>query len=135
MESSSLLARIVRNVVDAMTGTPSIIAGLFLYLIWVAPLKNSPYAKSGLVAGLALSVLMLPLVTQGRARGDPHRAGIAARGGAGSGSAPVEGGPSGRPPDGRVGLITAAILGVANAGETAEVLFTAGGTAITTGTR
>ena len=35
VESRSLLARIVRNVVDAMTGTPSIIAGLFMYLIWV----------------------------------------------------------------------------------------------------
>lgn len=40
----------------------------------------------------------------------------------------MEGGDSGRPSDSEVGLITAAILGVARtAGETAEVLFTAGG--------
>lgn len=128
VESRSLLARIVRNVVDAMTGTPSIIAGLFLYLIWVAPLKNSPYAKSGLVAGLALSVLMLPLVTRAALEvirivpGSLREAALAL------------GAPQWKVvlrvvlPTARVGLITAAILGVARtAGETAEVLFTAGG--------
>ncbi len=128
VESSSVLARIVRNVVDAMTGTPSIIAGLFLYLIWVAPMKTSPYAKSGLIAGLALSVLMLPLVTRAALEvirivpGSLREAALAL------------GSPQWKVvirvvlPTARVGLITAAILGVARtAGETAEVLFTAGG--------
>ena len=30
-------ARVVRNVVDAMNGSPAIIAGIFVYLFWVRP--------------------------------------------------------------------------------------------------
>ena len=59
VESRSLLARIVRNVVDAMTGTPSIIAGLFMYLIWVGP--HGVNGKSGFVAALTLSIMMIPV--------------------------------------------------------------------------
>ena len=50
-DGNGVLARIVRNVVDAMSGTPSIIAGLFVYLLWVAPHKHS--GKTGLAAGAA----------------------------------------------------------------------------------
>jgi phosphate transport system permease protein len=128
IESRSLLARVVRNVVDAMTGTPSIIAGIFLYLIWVFPRANGGVGKTGLTAALALSVLMLPLVTRAAFEvirivpGSLREAALAL------------GSPQWRVvlkivlPTARVGLITAAILGVARtAGETAEVLFTAGG--------
>ena len=128
VESRSLLARIVRNVVDAMTGTPSIIAGLFLYLIWVFPHHTASDAKSAAVAGVALSVLMLPLITRAALEvirivpGSLREAALAL------------GAPQWRVvlrivlPTARVGLITASILGVARtAGETAEVLFTAGG--------
>ncbi len=52
----------VRNVIDAMTGTPSIIAGIFIYIILVKPRGTN--GLDGLAAGLALSVLMLPLVTR-----------------------------------------------------------------------
>ncbi|MGA2522318.1 MAG: ABC transporter permease subunit, partial [Acidimicrobiales bacterium] len=122
VESRSLLARVVRNVVDAMTGTPSIIAGIFLYLIIVLPLAHGGEGKTGLTAGLALSVLMLPLITRAALEviiivpGSLREAALAL------------GAPQWRVvlrivlPTARVGLITAAILGVARtAGETAEV--------------
>jgi phosphate transport system permease protein len=125
-EGNGVLARIVRNVVDAMSGTPSIIAGLFVYLLWVAPHKHS--GKTGLAAGAALFIMMLPVVTRAAQEvirvvpGSLREAALAL------------GAPQWRVilqivlPTARTGLITAAILGVARtAGETAEVLFTAGG--------
>ena len=59
VESRSLLSRLVRNIVDAMTGTPSIIAGLFIYILWVVP--HGVNGKSGLVAAVTLSIMMLPV--------------------------------------------------------------------------
>lgn len=128
VESRSVLARLVRNIVDAMTGTPSIIAGLFMYLIWVAP--HGVNGKNGFIAALTLSIMMIPVtcraalevirVVPGGLREAAHALGS----------------PEWRVtlrvvlPAARVGLITAAVLGIARtAGETAEVLFTAGGSA------
>ena len=128
VESRSFLARIVRNVVDAMTGTPSIIAGLFVYLLWVQP--HGVNGKNGFIAALTLSIMMIPVtcraalevirIVPGSLREAAHALGS----------------PEWRVtmrvvlPAARVGLITAAVLGIARtAGETAEVLFTAGGSA------
>jgi phosphate transport system permease protein len=128
VESHSILARIVRNIVDAMTGTPSIIAGLFMYLIWVQP--HGVNGKNGFIAALTLSIMMIPVtcraalevirIVPGSLREAAHALGS----------------PEWRVsmrvvlPAARVGLITAAVLGIARtAGETAEVLFTAGGSA------
>ena len=126
VNSGSLLSRVVRNVIDAMTGTPSIIAGIFIYIILVKPRGTN--GLDGLAAGLALSVLMLPLVTRAAVEV------IIIVPGALRESALALGAPQWRVilqvvlPTARAGLITAAILGVARtAGETAEVLFTAGG--------
>jgi phosphate transport system permease protein len=55
------LASLVRFVVDVMTGIPSIVAGLFVFAFWVLGLHQG---FSGLAAGLALSVLMLPVVVR-----------------------------------------------------------------------
>lgn len=55
------LAAVVRFVVDVMTGIPSIVAGLFVFAFWVLGLHQG---FSGLAAGLALSVLMLPIVVR-----------------------------------------------------------------------
>ena len=52
-------ATAVRFVVDVMTGIPSIVAGLFVFAFWVLALGQG---FSGLAAGIALSVLMLPIV-------------------------------------------------------------------------
>ena len=128
VESHSVLSRLVRNIVDAMTGTPSIIAGLFMYLIWVQP--HGVNGKNGFIAALTLSIMMIPVtcraalevirIVPGSLREAAHALGS----------------PEWRVtlrivlPAARVGLITAAVLGIARtAGETAEVLFTAGGSA------
>jgi phosphate transport system permease protein len=126
VESKSVLAKIVRNVVDAMTGTPSIIAGLFIYILWVVP--HGVNGKSGLVAAVTLSIMMLPVTCRAALEvirivpGSLREAALAL------------GAPQWRVvlrvvlPTAKAGLITAAILGIARtAGETAEVLFTAGG--------
>ena len=55
------LASAVRFFVDVMTGIPSIVAGLFVFAFWVLALGRG---FSGLAAGLALAVLMLPVVVR-----------------------------------------------------------------------
>ncbi|HZQ27141.1 MAG TPA: phosphate ABC transporter permease PstA [Acidimicrobiales bacterium] len=51
----------VRFLVDVMTGIPSIVAGLFIFAFWVLGLGQG---FSGLAAGFALAVLMLPVVVR-----------------------------------------------------------------------
>jgi phosphate transport system permease protein len=55
------LASAVRFFVDVMTGIPSIVAGLFIFAFWVLILDQG---FSGLAAGLALAVLMLPVIVR-----------------------------------------------------------------------
>ncbi|HLX88811.1 MAG TPA: phosphate ABC transporter permease PstA [Acidimicrobiales bacterium] len=127
-ESKSALSRVVRLVVDAMTGTPEIIAGLFVYLLWVQPRHTN--GQSGVAASMALGIMMLPFVTRGAQEvlktvpGSLREAGLAL------------GAPQWRLtlrvvlPTAKVALLTVTILGVARAvGETAAVYFTAGGSA------
>jgi phosphate transport system permease protein len=116
----------VSYVVDAMTGSPAIIAGLFVYLLWVKPQKES--GQTGFAAALALSVMMLPIVTR------TAQEVISIVPGSLKEAALALGSPQWRSvvrvtlPTARVGLVTAVILGIARvAGETAPVLFTAGG--------
>ena len=52
-----ILARLVSFLSDVMTGVPSIIMGLFIYLIWVVH-----FGYSGLAGSFALACLMLPIV-------------------------------------------------------------------------
>jgi phosphate transport system permease protein len=119
-------AKLVSNVVDAMTGSPAIISGLFIYILWVVPQKEA--GQTGFAAALALSVMMLPIVT----RASQEVIGIVPS--SLREAAFALGSPLWRSvlrvtlPTARVGLVTAVILGVARvAGETAPVLFTAGG--------
>jgi phosphate transport system permease protein len=118
-------ARLVSYVVDAMTGSPAIIAGLFIYIVWVVPQKVA--GSTGFAASLALSVMMLPIVTR------TSQEVIAIVPGSLREAAFALGSPQWRSvlrvtlPTARVGLVTAVILGVARvAGETAPVLFTTG---------
>jgi phosphate transport system permease protein len=53
-------ARIVRFVTDTLTGVPSIIVGVFAYTIIVLPQKHF----STLAGGVALAVVMIPIVTR-----------------------------------------------------------------------
>jgi len=128
VNNRNAFSSLVSNVVDAMTGSPAIIAGLFVYLLWVVPQKES--GQTGFAAALSLSVMMLPIVTRA------SQEVIAIVPGSLKEAALALGSPQWRSvlrvtlPTARVGLVTAVILGVARiAGETAPVLFTAGGNA------
>ena len=119
------LRRPVRIFVDAMSGVPSIVAGLFILAVWGLDLGHG---FSGFGAALALSILMLPTVTRTseevlRLVPTGLREGSLALGAS-----------EWRTvwhvvlPTARSGLITAVILGVARVvGETAPVLVTASG--------
>lgn len=52
------LARVIRIMADVMTGVPSIVMGLFVYIAWVLLVG----AQSGFAGALALACLMLPVV-------------------------------------------------------------------------
>ncbi len=52
---------LVRLLVDVMTGIPSIVAGLFVLAFWVLGLHEG---YSGFAGSMALSILMLPVVTR-----------------------------------------------------------------------
>jgi phosphate transport system permease protein len=126
-ESKSRVSGFVRTVVDAMTALPSIVAGLFIYATWILTLHQD---KSGLAAGFAISVMMLPIIIRASdvvlrlIPGNLREASAAL------------GAPEWRTvwhvvlPTARSGLATAIILGTARGiGETAPVLLTAGFTA------
>jgi phosphate transport system permease protein len=54
----NLLARVIRTMADVMTGVPSIVMGLFIYVVWVLTVEE----QTGFAAALALACLMLPVV-------------------------------------------------------------------------
>ncbi|MGZ4690029.1 MAG: phosphate ABC transporter permease PstA [Acidimicrobiia bacterium] len=122
-EINGRLARPARFVIDAMSGLPSIVAGLLVYTVWV-----SGHGFSGVAGAAALAVLMLPTVTRAseeilRTIPDPLREGALALGA-----------PRWQVtlrvviPTALAGLVTAVILGIARAvGETAPMLLTAFG--------
>ncbi len=122
------MRRPVRLFVDAMSGVPSIVAGLFIYAVVVVSLG---WGFSGFAAALALSILMLPTVTRTseevlRLVPDGLREGSLALGA--SEWRTVWGVVL---PTARSGLITAVILGIARSvGETAPVLLTAFGSSL-----
>ena len=120
-EIKGRLAPLVRFIVDAMSGLPSIVAGLLVYTLWV---RSHDFSGAAAAAGLA--ILMLPTVTRAseeilRTVPDSLREGSLALGA-----------PQWRVvfrivlPTARAGLFTAVILGVARAvGETAVLILTA----------
>lgn len=127
-EIGGRLKRPVRIFVDAMSGVPSIVAGLFIYAVWVVGLNRN---FSGFGAALALSILMLPTVTRTseevlRLVPDGLREGSLALGA--SEWRTVWGVVL---PTARSGLISAVILGVARTvGETAPLIMTSFGASV-----
>jgi phosphate transport system permease protein len=135
-ETQSRLRRPVRVFVDAMSGLPSIVAGLFVYAVLILPYagdKNGPFGLgifgfNGFMASLALALVMLPTITRTvevvlRLVPDGLReAGLA------MGSSRARTVWSVVLPTARSGMATAVVLGIARAvGETAPLLFTAFG--------
>jgi phosphate transport system permease protein len=127
VEVGGKMARPVRSLIEAMTSLPEIIAALFIYAVI---LLNVGLHQSGLAAGLALTIMMIPFVARSsevmlRLVPDNLREASYALGAS-----------QWRTvwtvvlPTARSGLTTAVVLGMARAiGETAPVLFTSGFTA------
>ena len=57
---SGWYGKTVRFIADTLTGTPSIIIGIFIYTVVVLPMGR----QSGLAGGLALAVIMIPIVAR-----------------------------------------------------------------------
>ena len=125
VEVKGRFAGLVRFFIQAMSGIPSIVAGLFIYAIWMINMGNSYNAVAG--AG-ALAILMIPTVARTSEEvlklipSDLREAGLAL------------GATQWRTvamiiiPAAKSGLVTAVILGIARvAGETAPLLLTIGG--------
>jgi phosphate transport system permease protein len=117
--------RLVRTVVTAMSGTPSIVAGVFIYSMLIL---THVLPQSGFAASLALVVMFLPAVT--RVVEEVLRV---VPGGLREASLAL-GAPQWRTvwsvvlPTARSGVVTAVLLGTARiVGETAPLLFTAVG--------
>jgi phosphate transport system permease protein len=120
--------RIVRTVVTAMSGTPSVVAGIFIYSILIL---THVLTYSGFAASLALTVILLPSVT--RVVEEVLRV---VPSGLREASAAL-GAPQWRTtwsvvlPTARSGVVTAVLLGIARiVGETAPLLFTAFGSQV-----
>jgi phosphate transport system permease protein len=120
-EIGGRIAPSVRIVVTAMSGTPAILAGVFIYSIWVLTVRG----YSGFAASLALAILLLPTVTRGTeevlriVHKDLREASAAL------------GAPDWRTvwsvvlPTARSGLLTSILLGIAvSIGETAPLIMT-----------
>ena len=124
-ELPGAFSRFVRTIVEAMTALPSIVAGLFIFATVILTLG---LGQSSFAAGLAVSVMMLPIVIRAGdvvlrlVPGNLREAALAL------------GASQWRTvwhvvlPTARSGLATAVILGTARGiGETSPVLLTAGG--------
>jgi phosphate transport system permease protein len=117
--------RPIKFLVQAMSGIPSIVAGLFILAAIVYPFTKS---YNGFQGSLALSVLMIPTVARTSEEvlrlipSELREAGVALGGTQWRTVAMVV------VPAARSGLVTAMILGIARiAGETAPVLLLTGG--------
>jgi phosphate transport system permease protein len=115
----------IRFLVQAMSGVPSIVAGLFILSAVLYPITK---AYSGLMGSLALTILMIPTIARTSEEvlrlipNDLREAGTALGGTQWRTVAMIV------LPAARSGLMTAVILGIARiAGETAPILLLTGG--------
>jgi phosphate transport system permease protein len=128
-EIKGKFARPIKFLVQAMSGVPSIVAGLFILSAYVYPITNS---LSGFAGSLALMILMIPTIARTSEEvlllipNDLREAGVALGGTQWRTVALVV------VPAAKSGLVTALILGIARvAGETAPlVLLTGGGESV-----
>ena len=124
-EIKGRFTRPIRFLVQAMSGVPSIVAGLFILSSVVFTITK---AYSGVVGSLALTILMIPTIARTSEEvlnlipNDLREAGVALGGTQWRTVAMVV------VPAARSGLITALILGIARiVGETAPILLLTGG--------
>ena len=119
------LSRPIKFLVQAMSGVPSIVAGLFILSILIIPITNE---QNGLMGSLALSILMIPTIARTAEEmlllipNDLREAGVAL------GATQWRTVSGVVVPAAKSGLVTAIILGVARIiGETAPLLLVSGG--------
>jgi phosphate transport system permease protein len=112
----------VRIVVTSMSGLPAIVAGVFIYTVWIVQFKEH---FSGFAGSMALAILLLPAVTRGTEEvlkivpDELREASLAL------GATQARTVRSVVLPTARSGIITAVLLGIAIAmGETAPLLLT-----------
>jgi phosphate transport system permease protein len=126
-DAGGALARPVRVIVEAMTALPDLVAGLFIYSLFILSLPSLGFEFSGILAALAISVTMMPIIVRSAevvirlVPGTLREASYAL------------GGSQWRTawnvilPTARSGLVTAVVWAMARGiGETAPVLLTAG---------
>ncbi len=119
---SGALARVVRFMATVMSGVPSIVMGLFVYVMWTLTFGLSAFG-----AGIALGCLMLPVVIRSteemlRLVPDQLREGALALGTTKSRTIVTVVLPAALP-----GIVSGCLLAVARAaGETAPLIFTIG---------
>ncbi len=124
-EIRGTLTRPIKFLVQAMSGVPSIVAGLFILSILIIPVTQE---QTGLMASLALCILMIPTIARTAEEmlllipNELREAGVALGATQWRAVAGVV------VPAARSGLVTAIILGVARViGETAPLLLVSGG--------
>jgi phosphate transport system permease protein len=124
-EIKGKLARPIKFLVQAMSGVPSIVAGLFILSILVIPVTQE---LNGLMGSLALSILMIPTIARTAEEmlllipNDLREAGVAL------GATQWRTVSGVVVPAAKSGLVTAVILGIARIiGETAPLLLVSGG--------
>ncbi len=117
--------RPVRMFVDAMSGIPSIVAGLFIYAVWIVAFGHG---FSGFAASLSLSILMLPTICRTSEEVLRLVPGGLREGSLALGATRWKTVRQVVLPTAASGLVTAVVLGVARAvGETAPLIMTAFG--------
>jgi phosphate transport system permease protein len=119
------LARPIKFLVQAMSGVPSIVAGLFILSILIIPVTQE---LTGLMGSLALSILMIPTIARTAEEmlllipNELREAGVAL------GATQWRTVSGVVVPAAKSGLVTAVILGIARIiGETAPILLVSGG--------
>jgi phosphate transport system permease protein len=128
-EVGGRITSLVRTVVTAMSALPTIVAGLFIYVIYISA---THHGFSGFAGSLALSIMLLPNVTRTTeevlkvVHGSLREASMAL------------GAPQWRTvwsvvlPTARTGIVTAVLLGIARVvGETAPLIVTIFGNTLT----
>jgi phosphate transport system permease protein len=114
-------ARIIRFAAKILSGLPSILAGVFIYSVVVLHFKSSAYA-----GGLALSILMLPIVILATEEALLRVPRFLREGSLALGANPTQTVLYITLPTAAPAIITGVMLAVARAaGETAPILFTA----------
>ncbi len=127
-QSDGRIPGLLRLAADVMSGVPAIVVGIFAYVVLVLHHPGSLGHYSGVAASFAIGIVMLPIIiraSETAIRGVPS---VLSEAGLALGARKATVATRIVLPAALPGLITAVLLAIARgAGETAPLLFTAGG--------